>query len=79
MFALGILLTGCFFIEVFATWAISFGIISLGAIAIGDFPAVGALSVGKYFALGDNAWAIRRSSEVRFKKSVKFLHRILPM
>lgn len=58
MFALGILLTGCFFIEVFATWAISFGIISIGAIAIGDFPAVGALSVGKYFALGDNAWAM---------------------
>ena len=57
MFALGILLTGCFFIEVFATWAISFGIISLGAIAIGDF-SVGALSIGKYFALGDNARAM---------------------
>lgn len=33
------------------------GIISLGAIAIGDF-SVGALAVGKYFALGDNARAM---------------------
>lgn len=31
--------------------------ISLGAIAIGDF-SVGALAVGKYFALGDNARAM---------------------
>ena len=33
------------------------GIISFGAIAIGDF-SVGALAVGKYFALGDNARAM---------------------
>ncbi|MDD6639155.1 MAG: hypothetical protein PUE81_10360 [Lachnospiraceae bacterium] len=33
------------------------GLNALGAIAIGDF-SVGALAVGKYFALGDNARAM---------------------
>lgn len=31
--------------------------VSLGAVAVGDF-SVGALAIGKYFALGDNARAM---------------------
>lgn len=54
--ALGLFSVGCFAAGIFTVACIGWGMFSLGAIACGDF-TVGALAKGKYFALGDHAYA----------------------
>lgn len=57
MFALGIISAGCFSIGLMSFGTISLGVVSIGTIARGDF-SLAALFIGKYIAIGDNAWAM---------------------